>query len=39
MVDIREVDHLKGKRLLAEVVRLVEGEDEPDVLEGHDFLP
>jgi hypothetical protein len=39
MVDVGEVNLLKGERLLAEVVRLAEGDIEPDTPEGHDFLP
>ena len=39
MVDAREVDHLEGERLLAEVVRLAKGDAKPDALEGHRFLP
>jgi hypothetical protein len=39
VVDTREVDNLKGKWLLADVVRLAEGDVEPDAPEGHDFLP
>ena len=38
MVDTREVDHLEGERLLVKVVCLAEGDVEPDVLEGHNFL-
>ena len=39
VVDAREVDDLEGERLLAEVVWLAEGDVEPDVPEGHGFLP
>jgi hypothetical protein len=39
MVDTGEVDHLVGERLLAEVVRLAEGDVESNAPEGHDFLP
>jgi hypothetical protein len=39
MVDTREVNHLEGERLLTEVVRLAEGDAEPDAPEGHYFLP
>ena len=34
MVDAREVNHIKGERLLAEVVWLAEGEVELDAPEG-----
>jgi hypothetical protein len=39
VVDTREVHHLEGERLLLEVDRLAEGDVEPNVPEGHDFLP
>jgi hypothetical protein len=39
MVDTEEVNHLEGEWLLVEVVRLAEGDVEPDVPEGHGFLP
>ena len=39
MVDTREVDHLEGEWLLAEVVQLAKGDIELDAPEGHDFLP
>ena len=39
VLDAREVNHLKGEWLLAEVVRLAEGVIQPDAPEGHDFLP
>jgi hypothetical protein len=39
VVDARKVDHVKGERLLVEVVRLAEGDVEPDVPEGHGILP
>ena len=38
VVDVGEVNHLKGEWLLVEVVRLAEGDAEPDAPEGHDFL-
>jgi len=34
MVDVGEVNHLKGDRLLAKVIRLAEGDVEPDAPEG-----
>jgi hypothetical protein len=39
VVGARKVDHVKGEQLLAEVVRLAEGDVEPDALEGHGLLP
>jgi hypothetical protein len=39
VVDTREVDNLKGKWLLADVVRLAKGDVESDAPEGHDFIP
>jgi hypothetical protein len=39
VVDVGEVDHLEGERFLGKVVRLAEGDIEPDAPEGHDFLP
>jgi hypothetical protein len=39
MVDTEEVNHLEGEWLLVEVVQLTEGDVEPDVPEGHGFLP
>ena len=39
MVDAKEVNHLEGEWLLVEVVRLAEGDTEPDVLKGYHFLP
>ena len=39
MVDTKEINHLKGEWLLVEVVRLAKGDTEPDVPEGHGFLP
>ena len=38
VVDSREVDHLEDEWLLVEVVRLAEGEVEPDAPKGHGFL-
>jgi hypothetical protein len=39
MADTGEVDNLKGEWLLAEVVRLAEGDVEPDVPDRYSFLP
>jgi len=39
VVDPREVDDLEGEEFLAEVVRLTEGDVEPDAPEGDNFLP
>ena len=39
VVNTGEVNHLKGEWLLAEVVRLAEGDVEKDAPEGHSFLP
>ena len=39
MVDVKEVEYLKGERLLVEVVQLVKGDAKPNALEGHCFLP
>ena len=39
MVDAEEVNHLEGEWLLAEVVRLAEGDIESNVPKGHGFLP
>jgi hypothetical protein len=39
VVDVGEVDHLEGERFLVKVVRLAEGDIEPDAPEGHGFLP
>jgi hypothetical protein len=39
VVDTGEVDDLKGGWLLTKVVRLAEGDVEPDAPEGYDFLP
>ena len=39
MVDIGEVDDLKGEWILVEVVRLAKDDIEPDAPEGYDFLP
>ena len=39
LVDAKKVDHLEGEWLLAEVVRLADGDAEPDAPEGHVVLP
>jgi hypothetical protein len=39
MVDVEEVHHLDGERLLLEAVWLAEGDVEPDTSERHDLLP
>jgi hypothetical protein len=39
MVDTKEVDHLEGEWLLAEVFWLAEGGVEPDAPKGNNFLP
>jgi hypothetical protein len=39
VVDAGKGNDLKGERLLVEVVLLAEGDVEPDVPEGDDFLP
>jgi hypothetical protein len=39
ILDTRKVDDLEGEWFLAEVVRLAEGDVEPDVPEGYSFLP
>jgi hypothetical protein len=39
VVNAREVNHLDGERLLAEVVQLAKGDIELNMPEGHDFLP
>jgi hypothetical protein len=39
MVDTRKVNYLEGEWLLAEVVRLAEGDMEPDTPEEYSFLP
>jgi hypothetical protein len=38
VVDTGKIDDLEGEWLLVEVVRLAEGDAEPDAPKGHDFL-